>query len=109
MIDLIRVVVADHVIGKDDETLSRQIDPDGDQIATPLSRRGWRRRGRRHVHLHLQTPVRPMAVRIDDAREGTFLAFRTIEVAAQIEPGKSLYRDVLNRVVRPFDPAGNAR
>src|SRR5215471_19532986 len=78
------VVVADHVVGEDDEALTREIDG-----------------ARRHrVDLGvLEAAVRPVAVRREDRRKRS-AADWAIEVAGDVEAGQALEVDLRDGVIR---------
>jgi hypothetical protein len=92
MRDLVRVVLADHVVVKTHN------------LAAMLIALQVRRPGR-----VLETAVRPMAMRRHDARKWALLSARTIQVAAEIEARKGFEQHLLDRIAVALEFAEDLR
>src|SRR5580704_10757870 len=84
MRQLNRVRITDHVIRKDDISLACETDT---------------KRGPGIEWLIFKPPIRPMSMRIEDARMFRSSIPRAVEIASQIKPGQRLDQDFLDRVV----------
>src|SRR5262245_34921197 len=87
MRDLVGVVLANHVVGENDEALSGQID------GSP---------GHRHDCGVLQASVMPVTVRRYDSRKRTLPSERTVEISTEIEAWNRFEEDFLNGVALPL-------
>ena len=90
VVDLARVVVADHVVREDHVALTRERD---------AARRD------RPVGAVLEAAVGPVAVRREDPGKRARLPERAVEVAGDVEARVALEVDLLDGVVAPLDPA----
>src|SRR4029450_5667280 len=91
--ELPAVVVADHVVGEDDESLASEID------GASGSRRELR---------VLETAVRPVAVRRKDGRKRAG-ALRAVQISGDVEARLTLEVDLRHRVVGTFLLVANLR
>src|SRR5213593_1126915 len=90
-----RIIETDHVVRKRDHALAREVD---------TTRRDAAVFGIRHAAFF------PVAVRIEDGREGTFApAERAIQIAGEVETRIGLKMNFLDAVTVPLDLAEDAR
>src|SRR5262249_33222594 len=89
---LICVVVADHVVGKHNEALHREIDAAA---------------GNGNELLIFESAICPMAMRRHDAGKAPFSPAGAIKVPAKIKPGKSLEQHLFYRVTRAVQSTGD--